>query len=65
MTIGVCKDCKERHPACWGTCEKYLAARKELEVKKAAKLNSYHMVSVMNDEQYNGLRMYRKNKKGN
>lgn len=65
MTIGVCKDCQDRHTSCWGTCERYLAARKELEERKEEKLHSYHMVNVMNDVQYNGLRKYRKNKKGN
>ena len=62
MTIGVCKNCRGRHPACWGTCERYLAARKELEARKSEKLSGYHMVSVMNDVQYNGLRKYRKGK---
>lgn len=22
-----CKDCAERHPACWGHCERYLAVK--------------------------------------
>ena len=65
MTIGVCMDCHERHPACWGTCERYLAARAKLEAVKAEELHGYHMVNVMNDVQYNGLRKYRKKKKGN
>lgn len=65
MTIGVCKECQDRHPACWGTCERYLEAREKLEAVKAEKLHGYHMVNVMNDVQYNGLRKYRKNKKGN
>ena len=65
MTINVCHNCQDRHQACWGTCERYLAARKELEARKAEKLHCYHMVSVMNDVQYNELRKYRKNKKGN
>ena len=62
MTIGVCKDCKDRHPACWGTCEKYLAARKELEEKKAEKLSDFRMECAMSAVQYNGLRMYRRSK---
>lgn len=62
MTIGVCKDCKDRHPACWGTCERYLAARKELEAKKAAKLSAYRMEGAVNAVQYNALRKYRRGK---
>lgn len=60
MTIGVCKDCKDRHPACWGTCERYLSARKELETKKAAKLKDDIDAGNMNAVQYNGLRMYKR-----
>lgn len=56
MTIGVCKDCQDRHPACWGTCERYLAARKELEARKAEKLKEYHMEGAVNAV----LRKYRR-----
>lgn len=62
MTIGVCKDCKDRHTACLGTCEKYLAARKELEAKKAEKLSAYRMEGAVNAVQYNALRKYRSGK---
>ena len=62
MTIGVCKDCKDRHPACWGTCEKYLTAKKELEAKKSEKMSKYNMDCAMNAVQYNGLRMYKRGK---
>lgn len=62
MTIGVCKDCKDRHTACWGACEKYLAARKELEAKKAAKLSAYRMEGAVNAVQYNALIKYRRGK---
>ncbi len=27
-----CKDCKDRHYACWGTCEKYLAVKNKKKV---------------------------------
>ena len=29
--ISPCKDCKERHEACWGKCEKYKAWKSRLE----------------------------------
>lgn len=60
MTIGVCKDCKYRHPACWGKCERYLAARKELEARKAEELKAYRIEGAVNAVQYNALRKYRR-----
>lgn len=27
MEIAPCRECKERHPACWDTCERYKAWR--------------------------------------
>ena len=33
-TITCCKDCTERHEACWGSCEKYLAQRADLDERK-------------------------------
>jgi predicted ATP-dependent serine protease len=46
-----CKDCKDRHEACWGKCEKYKAwktrldevnkRRKEYEAKPFVKYNPY------------------------
>lgn len=33
---GPCKDCADRHTACWGTCEKYGDYKKELEALKRA-----------------------------
>ena len=60
MTIGVCKDCQERYPACWGSCERYLEAKKELEARKAAKLKAYNMEGAVNAVQYNALRKYRR-----
>lgn len=62
MTIGVCKDCRDRHQACWGSCERYLEARKELEARKAEKMKAYHMEGAVNSVQYNALRKYRKGK---
>jgi hypothetical protein len=29
-----CKDCLDRHPCCWSTCEKYQAAKKGYEKEK-------------------------------
>ena len=56
MTIGVCKDCQERYPACWGSCERYLEAKKELEARKAEKLKAYSEECAVNAV----LRKYRR-----
>ena len=34
-TVGTCRDCQERYPACHDTCEKYLKAKEEYEAQKA------------------------------
>lgn len=60
MTIDVCQNCQDRHHACWGTCERYLAARKELEARKAEKLKAYRIEGAVNAVQYNALRKYRR-----
>lgn len=62
MTIGVCKDCTDRHPACWGTCEKYLAARRELEKKKAEIAKQNKAAGAANAVQYNAMRKLRRRK---
>ena len=59
MTIKVCHNCQDRHPACWGTCERYLSARKKLEAMKATKLKAYSIEGAVNTVQYNALRKYR------
>lgn len=32
-----CKDCADRHPACWSECEKYKKAKKEQDEKALQK----------------------------
>jgi len=56
----VCKGCQERYPACWGSCQKYLEARAELDKKKAAIHNSYMTEKTLNAVQYHGLRRAQK-----
>lgn len=34
--VTCCHNCKERHTACWGDCEKYKAERSEYEARKQA-----------------------------
>ena len=50
--ISPCKDCKKRHEACWGKCEKYKAwksrldevnkRRKEYEARPFVQYNPYN-----------------------
>ena len=60
MTINVCHNCQDRHQACWGTCERYLAVRKELEARKAEKLKERRIECAVNAVQHNALRKYRR-----
>lgn len=34
-TIGVCRECTERHPACHDTCERYIKRKAEYEEYKS------------------------------
>lgn len=63
MTITVCKDCRDRYPACWGNCPKYLEARAEHDKKKAVIHNSYMVERNLNAVQYHGLRRTQKARK--
>lgn len=60
MTITVCKDCRDRYPACWGNGPKYLAARAEHDKKKAEKCAAHRMERAISSVQYTGLRRQRK-----
>ena len=35
-TISVCKDCKERKPACWGSCQRYIEAKEAMLARQRA-----------------------------
>lgn len=60
MMTQVCKGCTERHPACWGGCAKYQAARAEHERQKQAKAADREKNSALNHVQYYGLAKFRK-----
>lgn len=35
MKSGPCKDCPDRHTACWSECEKYIRYRNQVDGEKA------------------------------
>ena len=59
-TISVCKDCHERKPACWSSCQRYIEAKEALLVRKRAVKKQLYDGARMNAVQYNGLRKARK-----
>ena len=59
-TISVCKDCQERKPACWGSCQRYIEAKEELLTWKLVVKKQLYDGERMNAVQYNGLRKTRK-----
>lgn len=58
--ISCCRDCTERHEACHGHCEKYLAERGRLEQMREAKNSLYNKdIAELSNNKY-----YKKMKKG-
>ena len=58
-TISVCKDCQERKPACWDSCQRYIEAKEELLARKRVVKKQLYDGAQMNAVQYNGLRKTR------
>lgn len=55
LTIGVCKDCTDRYPACWGSCPTYLEAREELERKKQVRRDIRAAETAVNETQFHAV----------
>lgn len=60
MITNVCKDCDERHTACWGDCAKYQQAKAEHEKQKQARSQAINRNCALNSVQYNGLKRKKK-----
>lgn len=58
----VCKNCPDRHPACWGDCPKYQQAKAEHDKRKQAQQKANETRVIINAVQYNGLKKHRKDK---
>lgn len=63
MPITVCKDCKERYPACWVSCQKYIEAKEEHEKQKKAREKDRIMNDVIDSVHYTGLKYERNNRR--
>ena len=56
----VCKNCPDRHTACWGGCPKYQQAKAEHEKRKQARQQHHNTSSAINSVQYHGLKRKKK-----
>lgn len=63
MAVKVCKDCKDRHPACWGSCQKYIDARAEHEKQKKARERERLLDDMIDSVHSNGLKYERRQKR--
>ena len=59
-TISVCKDCQERKPACWDSCQRYIEAKEAMLARNRDLKKKLYDGARMNAVQYNGLRKARK-----
>lgn len=60
MMTKVCKDCQERYPACWGSCEKFLAAKEKHLQQSRAAAQDRHRNNIIKSVQYHGLKRHKK-----
>lgn len=60
MMTKICKDCSDRHPACWGSCPKYLEAKAKHDEIKRARAQDLENCKAINDVQYHGLAKWKK-----
>ena len=56
----VCKDCSDRHPACWGDCPKCQQAKAEHDKRKQDRAQAISRNSTINSVQYHGLKRKKK-----
>ncbi len=53
--ITCCKDCANRHPACHGSCEKYIQQKAELDARKAEARKQYEINKGITQFRYDGI----------
>ena len=63
MTIKVCRNCQDRYPACWGSCQKYLDAREVHEKYKKAREKDQALNDMIESVHYNGQKYERRRTK--
>ena len=62
MTIKVCHNCKDRYPACWGSCQKYLDAKTTYEKQKKAREKAIVLHQMIESVYYSGKKYERNNR---
>lgn len=55
-----CKNCPDRHEACWGSCSKYQQAKAQHEKQKQARAQAINRNCAINSVQYHGLKTKKK-----
>ena len=60
MAIKVCRNCKDRYPACWGSCQKYLDAKAVHEKYKKAREKETVLNDMIDSVHSNGLKYERR-----
>jgi hypothetical protein len=55
VKITCCKDCATRHPACHGTCEKYLQQRAEFDEWKEEQRKQDEIKKGLDAFRYDGI----------
>ena len=63
MTIKVCHNCKDRYPACWGSCQKYLDAKATHEKQKKAREKAIVLHQMIESVYYSGKKYERNNRR--
>ena len=63
MTIKVCRNCQDRYPACWGSCQKDLDAKAVHEKHKKAREKEMVLNDMIESVHYNGQKYERRQKR--
>lgn len=63
MTIKVCRNCQDRYPACWSSCQKYLDAKAVHEKYKKAREKEMVLNDMIDSVHYTGLKYERNNRR--
>lgn len=56
FTKRVCYKCQDRHPACWGKCEKYAEEKAKCDEIRKARQRDLTSDKEIRDVQYHGLK---------
>lgn len=57
-----CKDCENRHEACWSNCEKYKEWRSVFDANKKDREKQYEPSNFINDQKQKRIKRLNKRK---